>query len=60
MKERENYGTMEEATPLSTKEIHDDQGDHGGRGSFILISMISPFLAGSSGPRICWGGTEPW
>jgi hypothetical protein len=53
MKERENYGTMEEATLLSTKEIRDDQGDHGDWGSFILISMINPLLVGSSGPRIC-------
>jgi hypothetical protein len=41
MEERENYGTMEEATLLSTKEIHSDQSDHNGRGSFVLIHMIS-------------------
>jgi hypothetical protein len=41
MKERENYETMEEATLLSTNEIHSDQGDHGDRGPSILISMIN-------------------
>jgi hypothetical protein len=30
MKERGNYETMKEATLLSTKKIHDDQGDHDG------------------------------
>jgi hypothetical protein len=55
MEERGNYGTMEEATLLSTKGIRDDQGDHGGRSSFVLISMITPVLAGSSGLRICRG-----
>jgi hypothetical protein len=59
MKERSNYETMKEATLLSIKEIHGDQGDHGGRGSFILISTISPFLAGSSGSRICQGVRSP-
>jgi hypothetical protein len=28
MKERGNYETIEEATLLSTKKIHDDQGDY--------------------------------
>jgi hypothetical protein len=28
MKERGNYETIKEATLLSTKEIHDDQGNH--------------------------------
>jgi hypothetical protein len=59
MKERSNYETMKEATLLSTKEIRDDQGDHGGRGSFVLINMISLFLAGSSGLRICRGVRSP-
>jgi hypothetical protein len=44
---------MEEATLLSTKEIRSDQGDHDDQGSFVLISMINPLLAGSSGLRIC-------
>jgi hypothetical protein len=46
MKERGNYETMKEATLLSIKEIHDDQGDHNGWGSSILISMISPSWQG--------------
>jgi hypothetical protein len=41
MKEKENYRTIEEATLLSTKKIHNNQGDHSSRGSFILINMIS-------------------
>jgi hypothetical protein len=42
MKKRGNYETIEEATLLSTKKIHDDQGDHVGQGSSILINMINP------------------
>jgi hypothetical protein len=53
MKERENYGIMKEATLLSIKKIYDDQGDHDDWDSFILISMISLFLVGSSSLRIC-------
>jgi hypothetical protein len=44
---------MGKAAHLYTKEIRGDQGDHGGRSPFVLISMITPVLAGSSGPRIC-------
>jgi hypothetical protein len=44
---------MEEATLLSIKGIRGDQGDHGGRSPFVLISMITPVLAGFSGLRIC-------
>jgi hypothetical protein len=55
MKERGNYGIMRKAVHLYIKEIHDDQGDHSGQGSFILISMISPNLIGSSSLRICQG-----
>jgi hypothetical protein len=43
---------MKEATLLSTKKIHDDQGDHNDRGSSILISMITLSLVGSSSLRI--------
>jgi hypothetical protein len=49
---------MEEATLLSTKEIRGDRSDHGGRSSFVLITLITRVLAGSSGPRIRRGGTE--
>jgi hypothetical protein len=49
---------MEEATLLSTKEIRDDQSDHSGRGSFVLISMISPSWQGPLA-RGSSGGTEP-
>jgi hypothetical protein len=34
MKERGNYKTMGKAAHLYTKEIHSDQSDHGGQGSF--------------------------
>jgi hypothetical protein len=36
-----------------------DQGDHGGRSSFVLISMITSVLAEASGPRICQGVRSP-
>jgi hypothetical protein len=41
-----------------TKEIRGDQGDHGDRASPALIPMITPVLAGSSGPRFCRGDAE--
>jgi hypothetical protein len=59
MKERGNYETMRKATHLYTKEIRGDRGDHGGRSPFVLISMITPVLAGSSGLRICRGVRSP-
>jgi hypothetical protein len=46
MEERGNYGTMGKTARLYTKEIRGDQGDHGDRGSSVLISMINPSWQG--------------
>jgi hypothetical protein len=53
MKERGNYGTMGKAARLYIKEIRGDQGGHDDQSPFILISMITSVLVGSSGLRIC-------
>jgi hypothetical protein len=60
MEERGNYGTIGKAARLYTKEIRDDQSDHGDRRSSALISMIIPVLAGSSLTEDPPGDMEPW